>query len=180
MKEGSPDDCFYRLSFSMLTGEASQCATLLCSASATLSFVWPDPVKKGRLMNDQSLRHTMILLLSGRTRPLKSHYFLCESLYPKGNPMHWDSRLDHHQTQECLLLDLFQCLSNKNRRLRYVVTRPTGEVETRDQPVDMLRWTSLPTARSESEIHCAAARSWRSPKIEDWEKQGKWLKSFSI
>ena len=25
MKEGSPDDCFYRLSFSMLTGEASQC-----------------------------------------------------------------------------------------------------------------------------------------------------------
>lgn len=88
MKEGSPDDCFYRLSFSMLTGEASQCATLLCSASATLSFVWPDPVKKGRLMNDQSLRHTMILLLSGRTRPLKSHYFLCESLYPKGNPMH--------------------------------------------------------------------------------------------
>lgn len=57
----------------------------------------------GRLMNDQSLRHTMILLLSGRTRPLKSHYFLCESLYPKGNPMHWDSRLDHHQTQEWVL-----------------------------------------------------------------------------
>lgn len=27
------------------------------------------------------------MLLSGRTRPLKSHYFLCESLYPKGNPL---------------------------------------------------------------------------------------------
>jgi len=43
------------------------------------------------------------LLLSGRTRPLRSHYLLFKSFYPQGNPMHWDSRLDHHQTQEWVL-----------------------------------------------------------------------------
>lgn len=56
---------------------------------------WPIPL----VINGK----TMILLLSGRTRPLRSHYLLCESLYPQGNPMHWDSRLDHHQTQEWVL-----------------------------------------------------------------------------
>lgn len=155
-------------------GSLSMCN--LTFLSKCYSFFWPDLVKKGRLMNDQSLRHTQILLLSGRTRPLRSHYWLCSSLYPKGNPMHWDSRLDHHQTHEwvlnqCLLLSFFLLIKSQSQ----------VEVETRDQPVDMLRWTSLPLARSESQIHCAKARSWRSPKIEDCEKQGKWeLKVWSL
>ena len=36
-------------------------------------------------------------------RPLRSDYWLCSSLYPQGNHIHWDSRLDHHQTQEWVL-----------------------------------------------------------------------------
>lgn len=70
-------------------------------------------------------RKTMILLLFGRTRPLRSHSSLCESLYPQGNPHALRQQVGSSsktgmgaQSMECLLLDLFQCLSNQNCRLR--------------------------------------------------------------
>ena len=76
-------------------------------------------------------RKTIILLLSGRTRPLRSHYWLCSSFYPQGNPMHWDSRLDHHQTQEWVLNQWNVCFYLSASPL-LIKSQFQVEVETRD------------------------------------------------
>lgn len=65
-------------------------------------------------------------------RPLRSHYWLCSSLYPQGNPIHWDSRLDHHQTQEWVLNQWNVCFYLSSSPL-LIKSQSQVEVERRDQ-----------------------------------------------
>lgn len=64
------------------------------------------------------------MILSGRTGPLRCNYNNYVHLFFQKEILCIEI-LDHHKTQEmgaqsmeCLLLDLFQCLSNQNIRLR--------------------------------------------------------------
>lgn len=65
-------------------------------------------------------------------RPLRSHYWLCSSLYPQGNPIHWDSRLDHHQTQEWVLNQWNVCFYLSSSPL-LIKSQSQVVVETRGQ-----------------------------------------------
>ena len=132
--------------------------------AGTKLFLLAKERKEGSWMTNP-WRKTRILLLSGRTRPLRSHYLLCYYVnLSQGNPMHWDSRLDHHKTKEWVLIQWNVCFYFKSLP---VLIKEKDQVEVERErralaPVDMLRWTSLHTARSER--HCVAARSWRSPR----------------
>lgn len=75
----------------------------------------------------------MILLLSGRTRPLRSHYLLCESLYPPCIEIAGWIIIKHRNG--CSINGMFAF-----RSLPVLIkSKYQVEVETRDQPVDMLR-----------------------------------------